>query len=121
MLLACLIVASCSNDDEPKQEISGEYLEATTWNAELSGTQTPIPEPISAHFVMQFLTKETGKCIPAYDDADYSGPFSYSITKNMITFNGSLVGNWTVVEHTDTKIALRSYQPKEFNLVLTKM
>lgn len=39
----------------------------------------------------------------------------------MITFNGSIVGNWTVREQTKNKIVLQSFQPYEFNMVLTKM
>lgn len=112
-------VTGCS-EDEPKLELTAEYLEATTWDAELTGTQSPIPEPISAHFVMQFLTKETGKCIPTYGDTDFEGSFTYNITKDMILFNGSLTGYWTVIEHTKIKITLQSFQPHEFKLVLTR-
>ena len=113
-------MTACSNDDEPKQELTAEYLEATTWDAELTGTKSPIPEPISAHFIMQFLTKETGKCVPTYGDTDYEGPFTYNITKDMILFNGSLTGYWTVTERTKTRIKMQSYQPNEFTLVLTR-
>lgn len=121
LFIGCLLLAACSNGDEPKLDLSAEYLEATTWDAELTGTQSPIPDPVSAHFVMQFLTKETGKCIPAYGDSDYEGSFTYNINKDMILFNGSLTGYWSVSEHTKTKIVLRSFQPHEFSLVLTKM
>lgn len=117
----CLIMTACSKDDEPKLELTAEYLEATTWDAELTGTQSPTPNPISAHFVMQFLTKESGKCIPTYGDDTYEGSFSYNITKDMILFNGSLTGYWTVIEHTKTRIKMQSFQPNEFTLVLTKM
>lgn len=120
MLFAGLFMTACSNDDEPRLELTPEYLEATTWDAQLTGTQSPIPDPISAHFVMQFLTKDTGKCIPTYGDTDYEGSFTYNITKDMILFNGSLTGYWTVTEHTKTKITLQSFQPHEFDLVLTR-
>ena len=120
LFFACLITTACSNDDEPKQELTAEYLEATTWDAELSGSAYPNHTPISAHFVMQFLSKTSGKCIPAYDDDSYEGSFSYSITKDMITFNGSFVGNWTVIERSKTKMILQGYLPNEFKLVLTQ-
>lgn len=120
LFLSCLIMTACSNDDEPKLELTAEYLEATTWDAELTGTLSPIPEPISAHFIMQFLTKETGKCVPTYGDTDFEGSFTYNITKDMILFNGSLTGYWTVIEHTKTRIKMQSYQPNEFSLVLTR-
>ncbi len=119
-LMICLVMTACGNDDEPKQELTPEYLEATTWDAELTGTQSPVPNPISAHFIMQFLTKETGKCIPTYGDTDYDGSFTYNITKDMILFNGSLTGYWTVIERTKNKMVLRAYMPNEFNLVLTR-
>ena len=70
---------------------------------------------------MQFLNKESGKCIPAYGDDSYEGSFRYSIVKDMITFNGSIVGNWTVVERTDKKMVLQAFLPNEFTMVLTKM
>lgn len=118
MLLVCLITTACSNDDEPNPEFSAEYLEATTWDAELTGITTP--EPYSAHFVMQFLSKKNGKCIPAYGNDDYEGSFTYFVNKEMITFNGSIVGNWNVMNQTKTTIILQSYLPYEYKLVLTK-
>lgn len=120
MFLVCMIMTACGNDDEPEQ-LTCEYLEATTWDAQLSGTAYPNHSPISAHFVMQFLSKQSGKCIPAYDDEDYEGSFTYNITKDMITFKGSFVGNWSIVERTDTKMVLQAFLPNEFKLVLTKM
>ena len=69
---------------------------------------------------MQFLTKDNGKCIPAYGDTDYEGSFTYSITKDMILFNGSLTGYWTMIGQTKSQIVLQSFQPYEFKLVLTK-
>ncbi len=114
-------MTGCSNGDEPKLELTAEYLEATTWDAELTGTQSPIPDPISAHFVMQFLSKETGKCIPTFGDTFCDGSFTYNITKDMILFNGSLTGYWTVIEHTKTRTKLQSFQPNEFTLVLTRI
>ncbi len=120
LLFACLIMTSCSNDDEPKPELTAEYLEATTWDAELSGSAYPNHTPISAHFVMQFLSKNSGKCIPAYDDDSYEGSFTYGITKDMITFNGAFVGNWTVTERMKNGMILQAYMPNEFTLVLTR-
>ena len=113
-------MTACSTDNEPKLELTTEYLEATTWDAKLTGTKSPIPEPMSVHFVMQFLTKEKGQCVPTYDDDTFDGPFTYNINKDMILFNGSLTGYWTVIEHTKTKIVLQSFQPYEFTLVLTR-
>lgn len=121
MFFACLLTTACSKNDEPAVELTGEWLEATTWDAELTGTQYPIPEPISAHFVIQFLTTDTGKCVPSFGGTEYEGSFTYRITKNMITFNGSLVGNWTVIEQTKTKLIMQSFQPNEMKLVMTKM
>ncbi len=120
MIVASVFITACSNDDEPKQELTAEYLEATTWDAELSGSAYPNHTPISAHFIMQFISKESGKCIPAYDDDTYDGSFRYSITKDMITFNGAFVGNWTVTERTKSKMVLQAFLPNEFNLVLTR-
>ncbi len=118
--IACLILTACDKDDDQKLELTPYYLTATTWDAELSGTASPTPAPIYSHFVMQFLTTDTGKCIPTYDDYTYEGSFKYSITKDMITFNGSFVGNWTVVEHTNTRMVLQAFMPNEFKLVLTR-
>lgn len=121
LFIACLLITACSNDDEPQIELTGEYLSATTWDVQLEGSTYPNGYPLSDHFVMQFLTKDSGKCIPSYGENDYDGQFTYSINKDMITFNGSIVGNWTVKERTKTKMTLQSFQPNEFTLVLTKM
>ena len=121
LFIACLLMTACSNDDEPKIELTGEYLEATTWDAQLDGSAYPTGSPLSGHFVMQFLTKDSGKCIPSYGETYYDGEFTYYIRKDMITFNGSLTGNWTVKERTKSKMVLQSFQPYEFTLVLTKM
>lgn len=121
LFIACVLMTACSNDDEPKIELTGEYLEATTWDAQLDCSTYPSDYPLSDHFVMQFLTKDSGKCIPSYGDTDYDGQFTYSITKDMITFNGSIVGNWTVKELTKSKMVLQSFQPNEFTLVLSRM
>lgn len=118
ILIISILLPACSNDDEPKPEFSAEYLEATTWDAELTGITTP--EPYSAHFVMQFLSRKNGKCIAAYGNDDYEGSFTYSINKEMITFNGSIIGNWNVMNQTKKEIVLQSFQPYEYNLILTK-
>ncbi|MDE5608390.1 MAG: hypothetical protein K2I64_05615 [Muribaculaceae bacterium] len=121
IFIACLIVLTCCSNDESEIELTGEYIEATTWDAELTGSAYPNHTPISSHFVMQFLSKESGKCIPAYGDDSYEGSFRYHITKDMITFNGAIVGNWTVVERAKTRMILRAFLPNEFKLVLTRM
>lgn len=121
MLIACIMMSACSSDDELKLELTGEYLEATTWDAVLTDAQSSTQDSGSDHFVMQFLTKESGTCIAAYGYSDYQGRFSYHITKDMLSFSGSMIGNWSVVEHSKTKMVLRSFQPTELNLVLTKI
>lgn len=113
------ITVGCS-EDEPKIELTSDYLEATTWDAELTGSTYPNSYPISAHFILQFLTKDSGKCVPAYGDAQYEGSFTYGITKDMILFNGSLTGYWTLIERKKNQMTLQSFQPNEFRLVLTK-
>lgn len=120
MFVACVLMSACSKDDEPDQAFTPEYLEATTWDAQLSGTAYPNHTPLSSHFIMQFVSKDSGKCIPAYDDDSYEGSFIYSITKEMITFNGSFVGNWTVIERTKNKMVLQGFLPNEFILTLTR-
>ncbi len=118
--MACLVMTACSNDDEPKEPLTPEYLEATTWDAEFSGSGYPNHTPITAHFVMQFLSQKTGKCIPAYGDDSYEGSFTYGINKEMITFNGAFVGNWTVIERKKNRMVLQAFLPNEFNMVLTR-
>ena len=119
LFIACLFMTACGND-EPKPELTADYLEATTWDAQLTGLTYPSSEPLSSHFVMQFLTKDTGKCIPAYGSDIFEGSFTYQITKEMITFNGSLTGNWSLIEKSNTKMVLQAFLPYEFNLVLAK-
>ncbi|MDE6369011.1 MAG: hypothetical protein K2K94_07220, partial [Muribaculaceae bacterium] len=51
----------------------------------------------------------------------YAGNFKYSITKEMIFFSGSIVGNWTVIERKKDKIVLRAFLPEENIMTLNKM
>lgn len=120
VLIAGLIMAACSNDDEPTSGLTCEYFEATTWDAKLSEKTSPNSSSITSHFIMQFISKSSGKCIAAYGDDSYEGSFTYFINKDMFTFNGSIVGNWTVVKRTNTQIVLQAFLPYENNLVLTK-
>ena len=43
VFILCLVMAACSNDDDSQFELSGTYLEATTWDAELTGETHKCP------------------------------------------------------------------------------
>lgn len=126
MFIGCLIVSACSRDeeskveiiDEAKPELTGEYLKNTDWGAKLTSTQ---PSPNTAHFVIFFLTNESGQCTPSFGETVYDGPFTYHISNDKITFNGSLEGEWTCVELSKTKMTLQTFRPTESTLVLNKI
>lgn len=126
MFIACLIVSACSRDEESnveiidgaKPELTGEYLKNTDWGATLTIATS---SRNTAHFVMHFLTNESGQCTPSFGETVYDGPFTYHISNDKITFNGSLEGEWTCVELSKTKMILQSFQPTEYKLVLNKI
>lgn len=120
-LILCMAISSCSHDDELSLILTGEYLEATSWNATIVVKLDDLMVTES-RFVLEFLSKDSGACKDTYHDGSYyAGSFKYSITKEMIFFNGSIVGNWTVIEHKKDKIVLRAYLPEENIMTLDKI
>lgn len=120
LLIACLFVTACSDDDEQSLILNGDYLEATTWDATIDA-KSEDGSVYSNHFIMEFLSKDQGVCKDTYNENGHEGNFKYSITKEMITFSGSIVGNWTVIEHKKDKIVMRAFLPHEEIMTLTKL
>ncbi len=122
ILIFCTALAACSHDDDDLSLIlTGDELEATTWDATVVAK---IDHMMVAeyHFVLEFLSKNSGACKDTYNEGSYyEGQFKYSITKEMIFFNGSIVGNWSVIEHKKDKIVLRAFLPEENIMTLNKM
>ena len=126
IFIVYLIMTACSKneelkfeiDDEPKLELTGEYLKGSDWSAKLISTNSSAS---TSHFVIYFLTNKSGQCKPYYGEIEHDGPFSYQISDEIITFNGSLEGEWTCIEFTKTKLILQSFKPNEYNLVLNKI
>ena len=121
VLILSMVMAACSHDDELSLTLIGEYLEATTWDATVAVKLNDLMVTES-RFVLEFLSKDSGTCKDTYNEGSYyAGNFKYSITKEMIFFSGSIVGNWTVIERKKDKIVLRAFLPEENIMTLNKM
>ena len=121
VLILSIVMAACSHDDELSLTLTGDYLEATTWDATVTVKLDDLMVTES-RFVLEFLSKDSGTCKDTYHEGSYyAGNFKYSITKEMIFFSGSIVGNWTVIERKKDKIVLRAFLPEENIMTLNKM
>lgn len=55
LLIACLFVTACSDDDEQPLILNGDYFEATTWDATIDA-KSEDGSVYSNHFIMEFLS-----------------------------------------------------------------
>lgn len=120
LITLCVLLCSCCNDDELPLELTGDYLNATSWDA-VETTTADNGATVSTRFIMEFTSNQNGHCIDTYGDNSYAGRFTYTINKTMINFSGSIIGNWTVIERSSSKIVMRSFMPREHRLTLTKL
>lgn len=121
VLIFSIVMAACSHDDELSLTLTGEYLEATTWDATIV-VKLDDKMVTESRFVLEFLSKDSGTCKDTYNEGSYyAGNFKYSITKEMIFFSGSIVGNWIVIDRKKDKIVLRAFLPEENIMTLNKM
>ena len=121
VLIVSKVMTACGHDDELSLTLTGEYLEATTWDATIV-VKLDDKMVTESRFVLEFLSKDSGTCKDTYNEGSYYvGNFKYSITKEMIFFSGSIVGNWTVIERKKDKIVLRAFLPEENIMTLNKM
>lgn len=115
-----LLSASCSNDDEPA--FGSKDLLHTTW-AGNDVCYEDGEEIASTRFIVVFLTDSEGQYIDCDEEGNPTGDghFTYRIDGDMITFNGAIVGNWTIIERTKNSMTLRAYLPKEHKMYLTRI
>ena len=118
-IIVGLLTVSCSHD-EPT--FGSSDLIHTTW----SGTDVCYEdgdEIASVSFIVTFLTESEGKYIFVDENGSPTGDghFTYNIDGNMITFNGAIVGNWTIIERTKDTIILRAFLPKEHKMYLNRI
>lgn len=119
--ILCMTFVACSNNDDLSLTLTGEYLEATTWDATIVVKLDDF-KVTESRFVLEFLSKDSGTCKDTYHEGSYyAGNFKYSITKEMIFFNGSITGNWSVIERKKDKIVMRAFLPEENIMTLNKM
>ena len=118
-IIVGLLTVSCSHD-EPTFG-SSDHIH-TTW----SGTDVSYEDGDkieSVSFIVTFLTESEGKYIFVDENGSPTGDghFTYNIDGNMITFNGAIVGNWTIIERTKDTIILRAFLPKEHKMYLNRI
>lgn len=115
-----LLSVSCSHDDEPA--FGSKDLLHTTWKGK-DVCYEDGQEIASIQFIVQFLTESEGKYIFVDENGNPTGDghFTYNIDGDMITFNGAIVGNWTIIERTKKAITLRAFLPQEHKMYLTRV
>lgn len=116
-IVVALLSVSCSNDDEPT--FGSKDLIHTTWLGK-DVCYEDGQEIASVSFIVTFLTESEGKYIFVDENGSPTGDghFTYNIDGDMITFNGAIVGNWTIIERTKDNIILRAFLPKEHKMYL---
>ena len=119
-IVVMLLSVSCSHDDEPA--FGSKDLLYTTWRGK-DVCYEDGQETASIQFIVQFLTESGGKYIYVDDEGNPTGDghFSYNIDGDMITFNGAIVGSWTIIECTKDTITLLAFLPKEHKIYLHRI
>lgn len=119
-IVVALLSVSCSNDDEPT--FGSKDLIHTTWSGK-DVCYEDGQEIASVSFIVTFLTESEGKYIFVDENGNPTGDghFTYSIDGDMMTFNGAIVGNWTIIERTKDTIILRAFLPKEHKMYLNRI
>lgn len=119
-IIVSLLSVSCSHDDEPK--FGSQDLIHTTWMGK-DVCYEDGEEIASTQFIAEFLTESEGRYIDCDEDGNPigDGHFKYNIDGDMITFNGAIEGNWTIIERTKNDITLRAFRPQEHKMYLTRV
>ena len=119
-IVVALLSVSCSNDDEPT--FGSKDLIHTTWSGK-DVCYEDGQEIASVSFIVTFLTESEGKYIFVDENGSPTGDghFTYNIDGDMMTFNGAIVGNWTIIERTKDTIILRAFLPKEHKMYLNRI
>ena len=119
-IVVALLSVSCSHDDEPT--MGSKDLIHTTWSGK-DVCYEDGQEIASVSFIVTFLTESEGKYIFVDENGNPTGDghFTYSIDGDMMTFNGAIVGNWTIIERTKDTIILRAFLPKEHKMYLNRI
>lgn len=107
-IVVALLSVSCSNDDEPT--FGSKDLIHTTWSGK-DVCYEDGQEIASVSFIATFLTESEGKYVFVDENGNPTGDghFTYNIDGDMMTFNGAIVGNWTIIERTKDTIILRAF------------
>lgn len=118
-IVFALLSVSCSHDDEPA--FDNKDLLHTTWKGNDVCYENG-EEIASTQFIVEFLTESEGRYIDCDEDGNPTGDghFKYNIDGDMITFNGAIEGNWTIIERTKNAITLRAFRPKEHKIFLNR-
>ena len=97
-LLAGLTLCSACNDDELSLEMTAYDLEQTVWNAHEIAYDGQGNIAGESFYVLEFQTHTTGKCTDQNADGDYlrTNPFSYTVDRKLVSFQGALTLQWTV-------------------------
>lgn len=116
------ILSGCK-EEESNIQLFPEELCQTTWN--VTETMYDKNENIlfEESYIIQFITTNKGLQITKNDSGEYDEKRNlwYNVEGKIITFNGALVGYWTIIEKSKNRIMLEAYLPRKYVMVLEKL
>lgn len=105
-VIFCILLVSCSDDDDFR--FNKESLKQTVWEGRFIETNEDEVAIETKNVVFQFYTTEKGQYIinkEGYETVMWD--FNYVIDERMINItNGSLLGNYTLLEFSQNKMIL---------------
>lgn len=121
LLLAFIISFLVGCEDESELNISSKDLVQTTWTG-VESVYSNEDVIGNTNFILQFLTQSEGTYIFVDDSGEPygNGKFWYKIDRQIMTFEGAIVGNWTIMENSKDQIVLQEYRPQKSILVLKR-
>ena len=116
---ACLTLCTACIDVDLSLEMTANDWEQTTWSAHEVAYDGQGNIAGESFYILEFQTRTTGQCTEQNADGDYlrTNPFSYTVDRKLVSFQGALTLQWTVTERTKQKIVMQTY--RENNLVMT--
>lgn len=122
-LLMCMVMCACSDDDEPKLDNAASELLSTSW----SGHEISYGDDGTVYkrqVILQFLHSDNGQFIPFDDEGnprEGNNSVSYHFDRNVITFNGAQVGQWTITKLTKKHLEMEAFRPNKSRLILERI
>lgn len=121
-LLAGLTLCAACDDDGLSPEMAAADLEQTVWDAHEVAYDGQGAIAGESFYILEFHTDTTGQCTELDAGGEYlrTNPFTYTVDRKLIGFQGALTLKWTVTERTKRKIVMQAYLENRFVMTLTR-